>query len=191
MIEFTFEIKQSLDVRGVVEYTRQKYNKVLFLKTRNFRNQKRFLKKLRNYYVRNKHSYPCPIIRGNAGGGGGGGGEEMKNKFTTYNNRRCRFGPVCAGAAGDAATAQLVWRQVDETSSENRWRGAERDMVGSFVTDGKRTVARELRRTTAADDCRRICRLVAYEVLYVKYGAVKWPAKTLHAVLAGKRRWCF
>lgn len=111
---------------------------------------------------------------------------------------------MCAGAAGDTATAELMSRRVDETARGNRWPTAERDMVGSFVTGRRRAVARALRRaatTTAAaadgrgDDGdggdggrgRLRCRLIVYEVLYVKYGAAGWPADALHAALAGER----
>lgn len=97
---------------------------------------------------------------------------------------------VCAGAAGDTATAELMSRRVDETVRGIRWSNAERDMVGSFVTDRWRTVAKMLRRTAGRDNndrSRRRCRLIVYEVLYVKYGAAKWPEDALHAVLAGER----
>lgn len=98
-----------------------------------------------------------------------------------------RRGTVCAGAAGDTTTAVLMSRRVDETA-DGWWQSAERDMVGRFVMDRKRSVAEALRRMTgAADDgCGQRCRLIVYEMLYVKYGAAKWPADSLHAVLAGK-----
>jgi hypothetical protein len=79
-------------------------------------------------------------------------------------------------------------RQVDE-SVDSRWQRAERDMVGRFVMDRKWPVAEALRRTigVAGDDrCGRRCRLIVYEMLYVKYGAARWPADSLRAVLAGK-----
>lgn len=103
---------------------------------------------------------------------------------------------VCAGAAGDTATAELMSRRVDETVRGIRWSSAERDMVGSFVTDRYRAVTKMLRRTDTAaagrdnDRGRRRCRLIVYEALYVKYGAARWPEDALHAVLAGELLSC-
>lgn len=101
-----------------------------------------------------------------------------------------RLSTVCAGAAGDTATAELMLRRVNDTVNEYRRsaRRAERrtDVEGTFVVDGWRGVAAALRAAGAGDaGGRRRCRLTAYEAAYVKYGPAGWPVDALRAVLAG------
>lgn len=92
---------------------------------------------------------------------------------------------MCASAAGDVKTAKLMRRRSDETAS-NQWSATEHKMMGKFVVDGKLMVAKALR-TAAAGDCgRTVGRLIAYEVLYVKYGVARWPVDALKSALAGK-----
>lgn len=90
---------------------------------------------------------------------------------------------VCAVAAGETAKAKLIWRWANEWANV-RWEHAEQDTLGNFVMDRKPTVANALR-TTAGDGGQRHCRLIVYEMLYVKYGVASWPEDTLHAVLTG------
>jgi hypothetical protein len=106
---------------------------------------------------------------------------------------------VCAGAAGDTTTAELMRRRADEVVNGCRL-DAYRGTMCSFMESKENKVAEALRWTAAASsedgvDCKhshfhcdgqRYCRLVAYEVLYVKYGVAKWPVDALHAVLSGK-----
>uniref|UniRef100_A0A2S2P8J6 Uncharacterized protein n=1 Tax=Schizaphis graminum TaxID=13262 RepID=A0A2S2P8J6_SCHGA len=75
---------------------------------------------------------------------------------------------------------------------------AYRGTMCSFMESKENKVAEALRWTAAASsedgvDCKhshlqcdgqRYCRLIAYEVLYVKYGVAKWPVDALHAVLS-------
>jgi len=109
---------------------------------------------------------------------------------------------VCAGAAGDTTTAELMRRRTDEVVSGCR-SDACRGTMNSFMESKETKVAEALRWTAAASsvddadskhghllcnhcDGQRYCRLIAYEVLYVKYGVAKWPEDALHAVLSGK-----
>ncbi|CAH1708028.1 unnamed protein product [Aphis gossypii] len=107
---------------------------------------------------------------------------------------------VCAGAAGDTTTAELMRRRTDEVVSGCR-SDACRGTMNSFMESKETKVAEALRWTAAASseddadskhghvlcnhcDGQRYCRLIAYEVLYVKYGVAKWPEDALHAVLS-------
>ncbi|XP_001950347.2 tetratricopeptide repeat protein 39C-like isoform X1 [Acyrthosiphon pisum] len=100
---------------------------------------------------------------------------------------------VCAGAAGDSTTAELMRQRADEAVSGCRLNACPGTMC-SFMESKERKVAEALRWTAAASsgddaDCnrrdgQRHCRLIAYEVLYVKYGVAKWPVDSLHAVLS-------
>lgn len=109
---------------------------------------------------------------------------------------------MCAGAAGDTTTAELMRRRTDEVVSGCR-SDACRGTMNSFMESKETKVAEALRWTAAASseddavsknghiicnhcDGQRYCRLIAYEVLYVKYGVAKWPEDALHAVLSGK-----
>lgn len=92
---------------------------------------------------------------------------------------------VCAGAAGDKETGKSMWRLADETG--NRLRHSS-ELYYNLVCDSllarKRAVAKALQHA-AGDDGPLHCRLIVYEILYVKYGMAKWPVDTLHAALAG------
>ncbi|XP_022173873.1 tetratricopeptide repeat protein 39C-like isoform X2 [Myzus persicae] len=100
---------------------------------------------------------------------------------------------VCAGAAGDAVTAELMRRRADEAVDGYRLNTCQGTM-SSFMESNETKVAKALRWTAATSsgddascnhgDGQRHCRLIAYEVLYVKYGVAKWPVDLLHAVLS-------
>jgi len=106
---------------------------------------------------------------------------------------------VCAGAAGDSTTAELMRQRADEAVNGCRLNACQGTMC-SFMESNETKVAEALRWTAAAAassgddaDCnhrdgQRLCRLIAYEVLYVKYGVAKWPEDALNAVLSGKHR---
>lgn len=104
---------------------------------------------------------------------------------------------VCAGAAGDSTTAELMRQRADEAVNGCRLNACPGTMC-SFMESKETKVAEALRWTAAASsgddaDCnhrdgQRHCRLIAYEVLYVKYGVAKWPVDALQAVLSGKHR---
>ncbi|XP_060839188.1 tetratricopeptide repeat protein 39C-like isoform X2 [Rhopalosiphum padi] len=104
---------------------------------------------------------------------------------------------MATGAAGDTTTAELMRRRADEVVNGCRL-NAYRGTMCSFMENKENKVAEALRWTAAASsedgvDCKhshfncdgqRYCRLIAYEVLYVKYGVAKWPVDALHAVLS-------
>jgi len=105
---------------------------------------------------------------------------------------------VCAGAAGDSTTAELMRQRADEAVKSCRLNACQGTMR-SFMESKETKVAEALRWTAASSsgddpgcnhrDGQRYCRLIAYEVLYVKYGVAKWPVDALHAVLSGKHRY--
>lgn len=108
---------------------------------------------------------------------------------------------VCAGAAGDTTTAELMRQRAYEAVNGYRLNTCQGTMC-SFTESKEAQVAEALRWTAAASsgdddaDCnhgdgRRHCRLIAYEVLYVKYGVAKWPVDSLHAVLSGEHHHVF